>query len=80
MRVFVKWIQGGGDAGTVDLGGGDDLAAVRAQVAKVCRVHPSLQQLVFGGELLREEDNKTVAEYSITLEADLLLGSCRRRQ
>eukprot|EP01043_Picozoa_sp_COSAG02_P062638 COSAG02_NODE_8691_length_2478_cov_2.289617_2_plen_81_part_00 len=23
MRVFVKWIQGGGDAGTVDLGGAD---------------------------------------------------------
>ena len=74
MRVFVKWIQGGGDAGTVDLGGGDDLAAVREKVAKVCRVHPSLQQLVFGGKLLREEDNKTVAEYGITLEDDLRLG------
>lgn len=74
MRVFVKWIQGGGDAGTVDLGGGDDLAAVREKVAKTCRVHPSLQQLVFGGKLLREEDNKTVAEYGITLEADLRLG------
>ena len=72
--MFVKWIQGGGDAGTVDLGGGDDLAAVREKVARECRVHPSLQQLVFGGRLLREEDNKTVAEYGIALEADLRLG------
>eukprot|EP01044_Picomonas_judraskeda_P000668 COSAG03_NODE_31_length_18330_cov_15.424936_10_plen_526_part_00 len=74
MRVFVKWIQGGGDAGTVDLGGADDLPAVRAKVAEQCGVHPSLQQLVFGGQMLREEDNKTVAEYGITLEADLRLG------
>ena len=44
MRVFVKWIQGGGDAGTVDLGGADDLLAVRAKVAEECGVHPSLQQ------------------------------------
>lgn len=74
MRVFVKWIQGGGDAGTVDLGGADDLPAVRAKVAEQCGVHPSLQQLVFGSQMLREEDNKTVAEYGITLEADLRLG------
>eukprot|EP01043_Picozoa_sp_COSAG02_P009259 COSAG02_NODE_312_length_24941_cov_60.672611_7_plen_527_part_00 len=74
MRVFVKWTAAGGDAGTVDLGGDDDLAAVRIKVAKVCRVHPTLQQLVFGGKLLREQDNKTVAEYGITLESDLRLG------
>ena len=74
MRVFVKWIQGGGDVGTVDLGGADDLPAMRAKVAEECGVHPSLQQLVFGGQMLSEEDNKTVAEYGITLEADLRLG------
>ena len=74
MRVFVKWTAAGGDAGIVDLGGGDDLAAVRIKVAKVCRVHPTLQQLVFGGKLLREQDNKTVSEYGITLESDLRLG------
>ena len=74
MIVFVKY-QAGGDAGTVDLGGDDSLDVVRDKVAAATGVHPSLQQLVYKGTMLRESDNKTVRDYGITLEEDLRLSS-----
>ena len=74
MRVFVKW-QSGGDAGTVDLQREDSVAAVRAKVADACRVHPTLQQLVFRGVMLDESDDKTVRDYGIEIDDDLRLSS-----
>ena len=74
MIVFVKY-QAGGDAGTVDLEGDDSLDIVRDKVAAATGVHPSLQQLVYKGTMLRESDNKTVRDYGITLEEDLRLSS-----
>ena len=81
MRVFVKW-QRGGDAGTVDLDGDDSLWLVRQKVAAAAGVHPTLQMLVFHGARLEESDDKSVRDYGIGIEDDLLLASrpCPRVQ
>ena len=73
MLVFVKF-QGGGDAGTVDLERGDSVEEIREKVAAATGVHPSLQQLVFKGTMLAESDGKTVGDYGIVLEADLVMS------
>ena len=73
MLVFVKF-QGGGDAGTVDLERGDSVEEIRGKVAAATGVHPSLQQLVFKGTMLAESDGKTVADYGIVLEEDLVMS------
>lgn len=73
MRVFVKWVRGG-DAGTVDLDGGDSLELIRQKVAAVTNVHPSQQVLVFRGAALRDGDAKSVREYGIDIDDDLRLS------
>ena len=73
MLVFVKF-QGGGDAGTVDLERGDSVEEIRGKVAAATGVHPSLQQLVFKGTMLAESDGKTVGDYGIVLEEDLMMS------
>ena len=72
MRVFVKWLQQGNDAGTVDLGLDNSLAGVRLKVAEATGTHPSLQVLVFGHTLL-EDEAKTVREYGIGIDDTLRL-------
>ena len=54
MRVFVKWMEGGNDAGTVDIALADSLATVRDAVAEATGVHASLQSLIFGGVKLED--------------------------
>ena len=72
MRVFVKWMEGGNDAGTVDIALADSLATVRDAVAEATGVHTSLQSLMFGGVKL-EDERKTVHEYGIGIDDVLRL-------
>ena len=74
MRVFIKWAQGGGDAGEAELSLDDSLELVRENVASVTGTHPTLQQLIFRSVILRETDNKTVREYGIGIDDDLQLA------
>ena len=74
MRVFVKWVQGGGDAGTVDLNGDDSVDTVRAKVAEATNTHTSLQRLIYRGVVLQESDGKTVRDYGLGIDEDLRLA------
>ena len=44
MRVFVKWLDVGNDAGVVDIGLANSLATVHDEVAELTGVHASLQR------------------------------------
>eukprot|EP01043_Picozoa_sp_COSAG02_P042185 COSAG02_NODE_3562_length_6554_cov_8.462277_5_plen_551_part_00 len=72
MRVFVKWLDVGNDAGVVDIGLANSVATVHGEVAELTGVHASLQQLVFGGVKLEDKD-KTVGEYGIGIDDVLRL-------
>ena len=67
MHIYVKW-QTGGDAGTIELEGEDSVEILRDKIAAACRVHPSLQQIVYNGKMLKESDDKVMREYGISKE------------